>query len=147
MEIGLLSGYVQPLSGFNRGTVTDTERSRGLALRLIASDKAGRFHLDAGFTRTLFISPNDNSLNQGASVVNIPPLRRSAHYLDVSYDVLKDFSLTKSRRANLTLAFREETVAPLFKSLGASTQADKTQYEISSNGSVGEISAQLSYVG
>ena len=147
LEVGVLSGYVQPLSGFNRGTVNDTERSRGLAVRLIASDKAGRFRLDTGFTRTLFISPNDNLLNQGANVVTIPPLRRGAHYLDVSYDVLKDFSLTKSRKANLTLAFREETVAPLFRSLGASTQADKTQYEISSNGSVGEINAQFSYVG
>src|SRR5262249_44340870 len=47
VEIGVLNAYFQPISGVNRGVITDLQRSRGIALRLLASDKAGRFHLDA----------------------------------------------------------------------------------------------------
>ena len=145
LEIGVLSAYFQPLSGFNRGVVTDTQRSRGIALRLLASDKAGRFHFEGGFTRSFFVSPNDNTLSQGATLVPLPALSRNAHYLEASYDILRSFSLNKTKKANLSVAFREENVAPLFRSLGASTQADKIQYSFSVNGSVNEISAQFSY--
>ncbi len=145
LEVGILSAYFQPLSGFNRGVVTDTQRSRGIALRLLASDKAGRLHFEGGFTRSFFVSPNDNTLSQGATLVPLPALSRNAHYLEASYDILRNFSLNKTKKANLSVAFREENVAPLFRSLGASTQADKIQYEFSVNGSVNEISAQFSH--
>src|SRR5262245_37008132 len=49
VEVGVLNAYFQPVSGINRGVITDVQRSRGLALRVIANDKAGRFHLDGGF--------------------------------------------------------------------------------------------------
>jgi hypothetical protein len=146
VEVGVLSAYFQPISGVNRGVVTDLQRSRGVSVRLIASNKSGRFHFEGGLTRSFFASPSDTSLNQGASVVVLPNLTRNAHYLETSYDILKNHSLTKTKKANLTVAFREENVAPLFRSLGASTQADKIQYEFSVNGSINEISAQFSHV-
>ena len=144
LEVGILSAYFQPISGVNRGVVTDLQRSRGIALRLIANDKGGRFHFEGGFTRSFFASPSDQTLNQGASVVVLPNLTRNAHYFETSYQILKDHSLTKTKKANLSVAFREENVAPLFRSLGASTQADTIQYEFSLNGSINEISAQFS---
>lgn len=145
VEVGVLSAYFQPISGVNRGVVTDLQRSRGIALRLTASDKGGRFHFEGGFTRSFFASPSDNSLNQGTKVVALPDLTRNAHYLEMSYEILKNHSLTKAKKANLSVAFREENVAPLFRSLGASTQADKIQYEVSVNGSIDEITAQFSH--
>jgi hypothetical protein len=145
VEVGLLSAYFQPISGANRGVVTDLQRSRGVSVRLIASDKGGRFHFEGGFTRSFFASPSDNTLNQGTNVVALPNLTRNAHYLEVSYEILRNHSLTKTKKANLSVSFREENVAPLFRSLGASTQADKIQYEISVNGSVNEITGQFSH--
>ncbi|HKE55398.1 MAG TPA: hypothetical protein VKB46_01810 [Pyrinomonadaceae bacterium] len=145
LEVALLNAYFQPLAGFNRGVITDTQRSRGLSLRLLASDKSGRFHLDSGFTRSFFVTANDPTLSQGSSLVVVPNLTRNAHYLEVSYEVLRNVSLTKHKRLNLNLAFKEENVAPLFRSLGASTQADKIQYEFNATGSLNEIFAQFGH--
>jgi len=111
----------------------------------LASDKGGRLHFEGGFTRSFFVSPNDNTLSQGSTLVPIPRLSRNAHYLEASYDILRNFSLNKRKKANLNVAFREEDVAPLFRSLGASTQADKIQYQFSVNGSVNEITGQFLY--
>src|SRR5207253_7038457 len=69
LEVGALNAYFQPISGVNRGVVTDLQRSRGIALRLIAGDKGGRFHFEGGFTRSFFASPSDSSLSQGATLV------------------------------------------------------------------------------
>ena len=146
LEVGVLSAYFQPISGVNRGVITDLQRSRGISLRLTANDRSGRFHFEGGFTRSFFVSPSDSTLDQGQNVVPLPALSRNAHYLEASYDILKDFSLTKSQKANLKVSFREENVAPLFRSLGASTQADKIQYEFSVAGSINEVSGQFSYV-
>jgi hypothetical protein len=144
LELSALNAYFQPISGVNRGVVTDLQRSNGVAVRLIASDKAQRFHFDGGFTRSFFASPTDPTLNQGAKVVPLPNLSRNAHYLQASYQILKDRLLTKSKKANLTVAFQEENVAPLFRSLGVTTQADKIQYSWSVTGSINDISAQFS---
>ena len=145
VEVGVLSAYFQPISGANRGVVTDLQRSRGVSVRLIASDESGRFHFEGGFTRSFFVSPSDSTLSQGTNVVALPALNRNAHYLEASYDILKNHPLTKTKKVSLNVAFREENVAPLFRSLGASTQADKIQYEFSVNGSVNEITAQFSH--
>jgi len=144
-EVGVLNAYFQPISGVNRGVITDTQRSRGVAVRLIANDKAGRFHFEGGFTRSLFISPNDETLSQGLSLVRIPRLARNAHFFEASYEVLKGFALTKTKKVNLRVAFREEDVAPLFRSLAASTQADKVSYEVAADGSVNEITLQFGH--
>ncbi len=145
LEVALLNAYFQPLAGFNRGVITDTQRSRGLSFRFLASDKAARFHLDTGFTRSFFVTANDPTLTQGQRLVAVPSLSRNAQYLDLSYEVLRNVSLTKTKKVNLNVAFKEEDVAPLFRSLGASTQADKIQYEFSVNGSLNEIFAQFGH--
>jgi len=145
VEISGLNAYFQALGGVNRGVVTDLQRSNGASLRLIANDKSRRFHFEGGFTRSLFGSPSDSSLNQGANVTPLPSLTRNAHYLETSYELLRNYSLTRTKKANLSVAFREENVAPLFRSLGAASQADKVQYEFSANGSINEITAQFSH--
>src|SRR5882672_10476477 len=69
LEAGALSGSLQPISGFNQGVINDAEQSKGASLRLLATDKAQRFKLDAGFTRSLFNNPADPLLNQNQQVV------------------------------------------------------------------------------
>lgn len=141
LEVGGLNAHFQPLSGVNRSAITDEERSRGFSLRLIANDKTGRFHFESGFSRSFYINPSEDP-----TIAELPGLTKNAHYVEASYQIFKDFSLSKTRKANLTVAFTEENVAPLFRSLGASTDADKIRYGFSLSGSVDEISGQFAYL-
>jgi hypothetical protein len=142
----MLNGWIQPVNSFTQGSVNDADRSHGWTVRVVAGDPRQRFKLDSGFTRSRFESPNDPLLNQGNAVVQLAPPARNARYLDASLNFLKDFSLTAQRKANLTLTWRHEMVEPLFRSLGASTQADKAQNQFELGGNVGEVNVQLAYL-
>ncbi|HEU0174348.1 MAG TPA: hypothetical protein VFV58_08785 [Blastocatellia bacterium] len=145
LEAGALSGSLQPISGFNQGVINDAEQSKGGSLRLIASDKAQRFKLDAGFTRSLFNNPTDPLLNQNQPVVPVKETTRSARYVDASVALLKDLKLSEKKKANLTLNVHHEQVDPLFRSVAATTQADRLQNAVELTGAVGEITATASY--
>ncbi|MEW6210059.1 MAG: hypothetical protein AB1631_16955 [Acidobacteriota bacterium] len=145
LEAGMMSGWLQPLNNFSQGAINDAERSRGLGFRLLATDKTQRFRFEGGFTRNQFFNPADALLDQNQRTVDVRPLWRNAHYLDVAYDLLKDREVLKDKKLNLTIQVRHERVDPLFRSLGASTQADKLSNEIAVNASLGEISAQYSH--
>ena len=145
VEVSALNAWVQPVNSFSQGSVNDAERSQGLGFRLLASDAAQRFKLDTGFARSRFTSPSDPLVNQGATIKPFPSIARNARYLDASYDLLKNLTLTKDRKVNLTFGLRHERVDPLFRSLGASTQADKFSNEFSMIGAIGEINAQFTH--
>jgi hypothetical protein len=146
LEISALSGYLLPVSNVNQGNITDAERSKGLGFRFLASDPKQRFRFDGGFTRSLFLSPSDPLLNQGFTVVAVPAITRNARYLETGFDILKDFELTKTRKLNLTFNFRHENVDPLYRSLAASTQADKINNQFELIATIGEINAQVSHL-
>ncbi len=145
LEVTAVNGYIQPLNGFNEGRVNDAERSKGLSARFITNDSSGRFKLEAGFTISRFQNPQDTLLDPDGNSVPVPPISRSAHYLETSFQILKDVSLTKTKKINLNFSFRHELVNPLFRSLGASTSADKTQQEYAFDGSIGEITIQAGH--
>lgn len=145
LEFSGVSAYIQALNSVSQGSVNDVERSKGGSVRLIATDKAGRFKFDGGFTRSQYRNPADPLLYQGTNTVAVPFLTRNARYFDASYDVLRGYSLTKSKKVSLNLALRHEQVDPLYKSLGASAGADKRQYDFQLSGSIGEISVQAGH--
>jgi hypothetical protein len=145
LESSAMQGWFQPVSGFNQGSVNDAERSKGIGFRVLATDASQRFRLETGFTRSQFFNPADALLNQGQQTLDVRPLWRNARYLDTAYDLFKDFAITKEKKLNLTVNFKHERVDPLFKSLGASTQADKIQNEFLVNGSLGEVTAQYAH--
>lgn len=145
LEFSGVSAYIQALNSFSQGSVNDVERSKGGSVRLIATDKAGRFKFDGGFTRSQYRNPADPLLYQGTNTIAVPFLTRNARYVDVSFDILRGVSLTKSQKVSLSVTARHEQVDPLFKSLGASAGADKRQNEIQLSGSIGEISFQAGY--
>lgn len=145
VELGTLHGSLLPLSGFNQGSVTDAERSLGGSIRVIASDKALRFRFDGGFARSRFTNPADPLLYQGRNVVPVTAVTRNARYLDVSYELLRGFQLTESGPVNLTIAFRHEQVAPLYKSVAASSQADRKNNQWDINGSIGQITLAFNH--
>src|SRR5688572_8503000 len=145
LEVGLLRGSLLPVSNFNQSTLTDAETSRGLGARVVACDKDGRFRLDAGYARSRFGNPTDPLLNQGFAVVPVREAGKGARYLELSYQFLKDFSLNKDRKANLTFAFRHNRVDPLFRSVAVFTQADRADNQFELTGGVGDINAGVSY--
>jgi hypothetical protein len=145
LEVTAMNGYVQPLSGFNEGRVNDAERSKGLGARFIAGDASGRFKIEAGLAVSRFQNPQDTLLDPDGNAVPVPPISRTAHYIETSFQLLRDVSLTKNKKINLNLSFKHELVNPLFRSLGASTSADKTQQDFSVDGSIGEITIQAGH--
>ena len=155
LEIGALSAYTQPRANFNQGNVNDLERSQGGTARLKFSDKTQRIRFDAGFTRSRFNNPNDPLISQGATVVAVNINTRNARYTELSLDLLKDFAFSKPpaqtgdqaqaqsaeqpRKLNLTFNVRHERVDPLYRSIGAQTQADRFNTQAELTGSYGEL--------
>jgi hypothetical protein len=147
LEVGLLSASLQPLNGVSQGSINDVERSKGRSVRLLFSDKAQRLKFDAGLTRSQYGNPADPLADQSLLTrFGTGTFTRTAHYFDVSYEVLRNFAVTGTKHANLSATVRHEQVAPLYKSLGASTQADKRQDEFLVSGSIGEITVQGGHV-
>jgi hypothetical protein len=145
LEFSGMNAYIQALNSFSQGAVNDVERSKGGSVRLIATDKTGRFKFDGGFARSQYRNPADPLLYQGTNTVAVPFLTRNARYFDVSFDVLRSYALTKTKQVSLNLAMRHEQVDPLYKSLGASAQADKQQNDFQMSGNIGEITFQAGH--
>lgn len=145
LEVGLLRGSLLPLNNFNQGNLTDTERSNGFGMRVVASDKDGRLRIDGGFGRSRFGNPTDPLLNQGLPVVPVEESARNARYLDLTYQLFRDVSLIGARKLNLSVTFRHNRVDPLFRSIAVFTQADRidNQYELS--GSIGDITLNFGH--
>ena len=145
VEAAAVHGSLLPIAGFNQGVINDAEVSDGASLRFAATDKAQRLKLEGGFTRSRFDNPVDPLLNQNLAVVPVRETARNAYYLDSGYALLKNLKLSESKTANLTVNYRLERVDPLFRSVAASTQADRFQHEIEMTGSAGEITATVSH--
>ena len=144
VEASVLQGSLLPFSNFNEGNITDAEQSKGFGLRLQARNKSERLRADLGFARSRINNPNDPTLTQGLTVAPARAATRNAHYVEVGYDVLRDYKLTETKKANLTVNVREEQVAPLFRSVAADTQANKSQHQIEVIGSLGEFTLTAS---
>jgi hypothetical protein len=166
-EVGALDAwFTSNRQNFNQSKINDAERNRGYSARLLAKNKSERARLDGGFTRSYFYNPDDPLLNQGAAVQSSRAETRNARYVDASYDLLKEFVFKRTpspatasaegaqpatatqdasqpaiepKKLNLTVNFRHERVDPLFRSVGASTQADLFRNEAEFVGSYGEL--------
>lgn len=139
LEVTGFNAYIQALSGVSEGRINDAEQSRGFGLRFVTSDTTERFKLEAGYALSRFQNPQDTQLDPDGNAVPIAPVTRSAHYIETSYQVLKDLKLSASKNLNLTANFKHEYVEPLYKSLGAGAGADRTTQDYSLDASIGEI--------
>ncbi len=145
LEITGFNAYLQALNGVSEGRINDAERSRGFGLRFLTSDKSERFKAEFGYSLSRFFNPQDTELDPDGNAVPLPAVIRSAHYLETSYQVLKDLKLTKTKNLNLTLLFKYEFVEPLYKSVGASASADKFTHDYAVDASIGEITFQAGH--
>lgn len=139
LEVTGFNAYIQALSGVSEGRINDAERSRGFGLRFITSDNSERFKLEAGYALSRFQNPADTELDPDGNAVPIAPVTRSAHYIETSYQILKDLKLSANKNLNLTANFKHEYVEPLYKSLGAGAGADRMTQDYSLDASIGEI--------
>lgn len=139
LEVTGFNAYIQALSGVSEGRINDAERSRGFGLRFITSDNSERFKLEAGYALSNFQNPADTELDPDGNAVPLKPVTRSAHYIETSYQILKDLKLSSTKNLNLTANFKHELVEPLYKSLGAGAGADRTAQDYSLDASIGEI--------
>jgi hypothetical protein len=139
LELTAMNGSLLPVSGFNQQNVTDAEKSFGGTIRLQFKDKKERLRFEGAFTRSRFENPADPNLSQGFVLTPIRPATRNAHYLEISYDLFQDLTLWKDRKLKLTGTFRHEEIAPLFRSVVASTQADKRQNQFEVSATFGEV--------
>jgi hypothetical protein len=144
-ETSIVDGRLLPLNNFNQSAITDTERSRGMGFRVIASDQSQRMRLDGGYARSRFTNPADPLLFQGRDVVPVNETTRDARYLDASYALLQDLALGESRKANITINYRHENIAPLFRSVTAFVQPDRAQNQIEVVAAIGDVTATLSH--
>jgi len=143
-DVSLLKGQQLPQSGFNQGEVNDRERNRGAAFHFGGKLPNDRLTLDAGYTVSHFENPFDATLSQGVDLVPVRPETKTARYADVSLSILRDASITKLIKANLTATLRHERVDPLYRSLGASVQANILQNVLEITGGLGPLAMQAS---
>ncbi|MCA9739785.1 MAG: hypothetical protein KC645_19315, partial [Gemmatimonadetes bacterium] len=98
--------------------------------RVTAQALSRRLRLDAGVSRSRFDNPEDPTLAQGFDLVGVEEETSGARYLEASVDALRDLRLSDTRRVRLTVGYRHERVDPLYRSLGAYTQADRLQDQV-----------------
>jgi hypothetical protein len=147
LESSYLNGSLLPRNNFNQTTVTDSERSHGWGVRLLASDPAQRLRIESGFARSKFTNPADPLLNQGFAVVPVEDTTRNARYVEANYDLFRELKLSERRKLNLTMILRHERVDPLYRSIAAPVQADLMQNQVDLVASIGEASVNASFGG
>ena len=119
LEATLLDGAVLPLGGFNQGVVNDPEESRGLGLRLVAGDDAGRVRFEGAYARSRSTNPADPTLGPPDETVPVEAETRSARFGTATFGIVQGRTFGSGRTANLTLRLTHDRVDPLYRSVGA----------------------------
>ena len=138
-EFSVMRGSLLPLSNFNQGEINDAEKSLGFGFRVAGTDKKQRLRYEAGFARSKFTNPSDPFLEQDFEVTEIRPETKNARYGEVSFDFLQGLKLWGEKKLRLTGTFRHEEIQPLFRSIGAFSQADRRKFQFEVTGGIGEI--------
>jgi hypothetical protein len=140
-----LDGSVLPITGFNQGAATDAETSRGFGARVTMSDARQRVRFDGGWARSRFVNPADPLLSGETTLVAVKPTARTARYGELALQLVQDRRIVRSVRASLGASLRHERVDPLFRSVGASPQADLESNGAEVTGALGALALQGAY--
>jgi hypothetical protein len=126
--------------------VVDAERSTGGGVQLSAATPSQRVRVAAGFSRSRFDNPaNDRELQGDTALVGVRQERRGALYAEINAGVLQNAVLPGLFSTTLNAVYRHERVDPMYRSVAAQTQADRSQdsYEIAGN--VGVVGVQVAH--
>ncbi|HVT42901.1 MAG TPA: hypothetical protein VMT00_00770 [Thermoanaerobaculia bacterium] len=145
LETTVFEGSLQPFSAFNQGAVLSAEKSDGVGIRLLASDRTQRLRVEAGYTGSKFREASDPQLELDLDVVPLEERSRGAMYLDATLALLQNRAISEKTQLSLTLGVRHEQLEPLFRSVGASAQADIQNDAADLTLSLGPFNAQLGH--
>ena len=143
-ELIFMDALAQPQSNVNQGQIPDSEKSRGLGLRVVSADPDGRWKADAQWARSRYVNPTSAELAQGSALVPVKEETRDAYQLDASYQLMKDAKwLGEKWPMNMRAIAHYEYAEPLFKSLGASFISDQKLMRYASEIRLGEVALTL----
>jgi hypothetical protein len=141
LDVILMTGSLQPRTGFTQNALTDAERSSGGGIQIAASTPTQRLRLTAGISRSRFVNPVDTLLSGGAATVPVVAVTKSARYVESAVEVLQNMRIARLTM-NLTTAYRHERVDPLYRSVAGSAAPDVLMNTFEATGSVGSLSFQ-----
>jgi hypothetical protein len=139
-EVTAMRGSLLPLTNFNQREVNDAEKSLGAGFQVIGNLLQERLRYNAGFTRSRFHNPRDSNIEQGIELSPIAAVTRDARHAEISFDFIRGLKVWQDRKLKLTGTYRHEEIEPLFRSVVASTQADRRQNQFEISASLGDLS-------
>jgi hypothetical protein len=144
-ELTLLDAALESRNNFNVGEVTDAEQSRGIGLRLSGSTAGNRVRVDLALARSRYVNPFDPLLAQGGALQPVQPVTSRARSADLSFDLLQaSQALSAHHPLTVTLALHHERLAPLYRSLGATLNADQQLNRAALTAQIGGAQVRLS---
>ena len=145
VDLSLLDGSLLPRTSFTQGAVVDAERSTGAGVQVTASTPDQRLRFVSGYARSRFNNPNrDPQLTGDSTIRRVRPETRGTRFVEVNAAVVRAARLPAFGAVTLNTAYRHERVDPLYRSVAASTQADRQQQAWDVSGGVGLVAGQLS---
>ena len=146
VHVSGIDGSLLPQTSFNQSAVTDAERNRGGAARVILSDIDQRVRVEAGIARASFTNPTDPLLNGGNDdVVAVRSETRVARYGEFTADLLRNVAVTDRVTATLSTVARHERADPLYRSIGAFVQPDRDANSVELIGTLGLLSLKSTF--
>ncbi len=138
-EVTALRGSLLPLTNFNQREVNDAEKSLGAGFQLNGNLFGQRLRYSAGYNTSRFRNPRDPNVEQGTELTPIVPVTRDGRHAEISFDFIDGLRLWQDRKLKLTGTFRHEEIEPLFRSVAASTQADRRQNQFEVSAELGDL--------
>ena len=146
LEATYLDGSKLPQASFTQGAIVDAEQSAGGTLQLSGALPNQRLRFSSGYTRSRFENPaRDAELLGSGGVPRPEPVTRGALFVEGSAALLQNAHtpLGAGVPTSLTIGARHERVDPLFRSVAATTAADRQESAADATVSLGAVVAQF----
>ena len=146
LDATYLDGSKLPQASFTQGAIVDAEQSAGGTLQLSGALPNQRLRFSSGYTRSRFENPaRDADLLGGGGVPRPTPATRGALFAEASASLLQNAHtlLGAGVPTSLTIGARHERVDPLFRSVAATTAADRQESAADATVSFGAVLAQF----
>lgn len=142
-EVTAMRGSLLPLTNFNQREINDAETSIGLGFQIGGNLLKQRLRYSAGYNGSRFRNPRDPNVEGAGALKPIVPVSRGARHAEISFDFIQGLKVWDERKLKVTGTYRHEEVEPLFRSIAASTQADRRQNQFEVTASLGELAVTV----